>query len=169
MFTQRRNLILASVLMSCSAVGLAGVLMFGALRPAAQARSPIRELRSSGALMLDGYCPVSLVEQRKWIRGRPDYRTVHDGCEYRFASQDDRQRFLAEPVAYVPVLRGYDVTEYVDAHKLVPGRRGFGVTYRRRIYLFKDEAALWLFERHPAEFEVRVAERLAKGNPFLVH
>lgn len=119
--------------------------------------------------MLDGYCPVSLIEQRKWLIGHSDYRAVHDGCEFHFHSEQHRTRFLENPETYTPVLNGCDVTEYVDSHKLVPGRRACGLTYNRRIYLFKNEASLWLFSRHPEEFERKTSERLARNDPFCVH
>jgi len=37
-------------------------------------------------LALDGYCPVTPVEEEKWLLGKPAYSSVHNGARYNFAS-----------------------------------------------------------------------------------
>jgi hypothetical protein len=169
MWRRRIKIVSAIVLLGIGATCLVCTYRLGSFHLIAETPLPIPELRSTGKLMLDGYCPVSLVERRKWIVGRTDCRVVRDGCEYHFHGDEERQQFLHDPTTYVPVLRGCDVTEFVDAHQLIPGKRACGLTYNRRIYLFKNEASLWLFSRHSNEFESETFRRLAMGDPFFVH
>jgi len=36
---------------------------------------------------LDGYCPVCIVEAKKWEKGSPEHSTVYDGITYRFPNE----------------------------------------------------------------------------------
>ncbi len=45
---------------------------------------------------LDGYCPVTLVEQEKWVKGDPKWGAHHRGRLYFFISPEAQQRFLDE-------------------------------------------------------------------------
>ena len=55
---------------------------------------------------LDGYCPVCIVEAKKWEKGSPDHSTVYDGITYRFPNEAIKKAFLANPAKFVPALDG---------------------------------------------------------------
>ena len=53
-------------------------------------------------LVLEGRCPVSIVEMRKWVKGDPAHQIVYDGQTYRFAGEQGQQMFQANPAKYLP-------------------------------------------------------------------
>lgn len=57
-------------------------------------------------LALAGYDPVSFFDGAP-ERGRSRYATQHDGVRYLFAGKTNREKFLADPDAYLPAYGGY--------------------------------------------------------------
>jgi thiol-disulfide isomerase/thioredoxin/YHS domain-containing protein len=106
-------------------------------------------------LGLDGNCPVTLVERMQWSVGDRAWGAVHRGRTYLFMGPQERERFLANPDLYSPVLSGLDPVLAMDNQMVVAGRREFGVFGAdRRIYLFADEASLKRFEANPKRYAV---------------
>jgi YHS domain-containing protein len=111
---------------------------------------------SAAPLGLDGYCPVTLVEQEKWVKGDPKWGARHRGRLYLFISPEAQQRFLENFDKYAPALSGYDAVKYSEHGQLVDGKRAHGVFYRNQIYLFADEAALQQFWAAPERYATAV-------------
>ena len=110
---------------------------------------------------LDGYCPVTLAEQAKWIEGRAQWGVQHRGRTYLFAGANEQQRFLANPDRYAPALSGDDVVVAFEAGSQIPGQRRYGVTYQSRIYLFSSLETRSRFAANPQAYASRV--RLAES------
>lgn len=119
---------------------------------------------------LDGYCPVTLAEQAKWIEGRAQWGVQHRGRTYLFAGADEQQRFLANPDRYAPALSGDDVVVAFEAGSQIPGQRRYGVTYQSRIYLFSSLETRSRFAANPQAYasRVRLAESPGAGTGSLV-
>jgi len=98
---------------------------------------------------LDGFCPVSLVEQGTWSKGDPRWGAVHRGRVYLFSTPQSQQRFLTSPDRFSPVLEGNDPVRFAETGQLVAGKREHGVYYGDRIILFADEDALQRFGSRP--------------------
>jgi len=106
-------------------------------------------------LGLDGNCPVTLVERMQWSVGDRAWGAVHRGRTYLFMGPQEREKFLANPDLYSPVLSGLDPVLAMDNQMVVAGRREFGVFGAdRRIYLFADESSLKRFEANPTRYAV---------------
>jgi thioredoxin-related protein/YHS domain-containing protein len=103
-------------------------------------------------IALEGYCPVSLLEQRKWLRSDPQFGAIHRGKTYLFATEDAQRKFLANPDGYSPALSGFDPVVFAQRGEMVEGKRSFGITFNRQIFLFADEASLKAFEQSPQSF-----------------
>ena len=58
-------------------------------------------------LALKGYDPVSYFESSGPLKGSSGFTAAHDGATYRFATAENRNRFLLEPSRYVPQFGGY--------------------------------------------------------------
>jgi YHS domain-containing protein len=101
---------------------------------------------------LEGYCPVSLLEQRKWLRSDPQFGAIHRGKTYLFATEDAQRKFLANPDGYSPALSGFDPVAFAQRGEMVEGKRSFGITFNRQIFLFADEASRNTFEQSPQSF-----------------
>ncbi|MHB8969340.1 MAG: hypothetical protein ACYC3X_03950 [Pirellulaceae bacterium] len=120
------------------------------LGPAAEKERP--------PLGLDGYCPVTLVEREKWVKGDPKYGALHRGRTYLFAGPEEQARFLDREgyEKYAPALSGYDPVKYAEQGTLVDGKRVHGVFYRGQVFLFADEVALQQFWTAPERFATAV-------------
>lgn len=105
-------------------------------------------------ICLDGFCPVTLLETKKWKKADPQFGAVHRGRTYLFADADQQKKFLANPDGFAPVLSGYDPVRFATTGQLVEGSRAFGVITPgdNRIFLFADKASLEQFERTPRAF-----------------
>jgi YHS domain-containing protein len=136
---------------------------YGARQPVA----PQQEIRSdisvaaaptsNPPLGLDGHCPVSVLEQSKWVKGDVRYGAIHRGRTYLFASQAEQQRFLGNPDKYSPMLSGYDPIKYLEEGVLVEGKRSSGMVYEGRMYLFADLASLQRMEAAPQDRQKQLA------------
>ena len=112
-----------------------------------------RDQASSGdpaapPLALDGFCPVTVIDQTEWTMGDPNYGVVHLGRLYLFTGKAEREKFLADPVPYTPMLNGIDVVRFFEDRQVVQGKREFGVVDpdHNRIFLFADAESQHHFE-----------------------
>lgn len=104
-------------------------------------------------LGLDGYCPVCIVDGKKWVRGKPEFQTTYDGITYRFPGDRPKQKFLDDPARYVPALGGDCVVCYVKAGKRVQGSIRHATFHRGRLFLFPSDGEKQAFLDKPAQFE----------------
>jgi YHS domain-containing protein len=109
-------------------------------------------------LGLDGFCPVTLVEREKWVKGDPKYGACHRGRTYLFAGPEEQARFLDREGydKYAPALSGYDAVTYAEQGALVDGKRVHGVFYRGQVFLFADEVTLQHFWTAPERYATAV-------------
>ena len=56
---------------------------------------------------INGYDPVGYFEQDAAVKGTAEYRANWSGVEWHFASNANREAFLAEPAKYAPQYGGY--------------------------------------------------------------
>lgn len=105
----------------------------------------------SPPLALDGYCPVTLVEKKKWVLGDTRYGANHLDRTYLFAGPEEQRKFLANSNfdRYAPVAKGIDVVLAAEEHKVVPGKREHGVFFKDHIFLFASEASVQKFYANP--------------------
>jgi YHS domain-containing protein len=116
---------------------------------------------NSPPLALDGFCPITVTESVKWVRGDTRFGAIHRGRTYLFAGAAEHQKFMANPDRYSPMLSGYDPVKFVEEGKLVEGSRNFG-SYDREghMYLFADRAAQERFESRPQNYAVPVRQAM---------
>ena len=87
---------------------------------------------------LSGYCPVSLVSDRKLVQGQAEYTVTHEGRLYRFANMLTFNLFRRDPERFVPVNNGNCPVTQVELGKQQPGNPSFGVLYQGRLYPLRD-------------------------------
>ena len=78
-------------------------------------------------IALEGYCPVSLIRERKLVRGETDYSVRHDGRTYRCATRAFSVDFRREPDRFVPANDGSCPVTELDRRKETPGDPKWGV------------------------------------------
>lgn len=116
-------------------------------------------------LAFDGYCPVSLRESKKWVRGKKSFGAIHRGRTYLFASDAHRQKFLASAAAsdsYSPVFSGHDPVKLLEENQQVAGQRKFGFEYRNAFYLFSSQETMERFARQPDRYSAGVRQAMTR-------
>lgn len=111
-------------------------------------------------LALEGFCPVTLLEQKAWQEGDPKIGVIHRQRLYLFADQAAQQKFLTNPDNFSPVCRGHDPVLVLDQNQAVQGRREFGIFFNGRIYLFANEATRAQFEQNPKRYSAEIMQAM---------
>ncbi|MDR0328204.1 MAG: DUF255 domain-containing protein [Planctomycetaceae bacterium] len=107
-------------------------------------------------LALEGFCPVTLSTEERWVSGNPAYCTMYQGHIFRFATPEAVAAFARNPANYVPIALGEDIVQMVDRNKRVNGNRNFGVCYHGRVFLFSSQESLSAFSERP-DFYAEIA------------
>ena len=87
------------------------------------------------ALMLRGNDPVAYFTDGKAVPGNPGIKTTHDGVTYRFASEANKARFVADPQRYEPQYAGFCASGAPYALKANIGADTFAVV-DGKLYLY---------------------------------
>jgi len=112
------------------------------------------------AVALDGNCPVTLLERRRWAQGHPSFGAVHRGRTYLFLGPQERDKFLTDPDRYSPVLSGLDPVLAAEGQS-VHGKREFGVFGADgKVYLFANEASRAKFEESEMSYASRATQMM---------
>ncbi len=142
---------------------LAAVLLREGRSPeqvATRAAGKKRLADGDGSVALAGYCPVSLLRERKLVPGKPELTIEHDGRVFRFADEATRVAFRQEPGSFAPANDGRCPVSQVDRGDLHPGDPRWGVVYSGHLFLFKDETERDRFVKDPDRYaNVDAAER----------
>ena len=103
-------------------------------------------------IALAGYCPVSLVAEKKLETGKEPVSVSHEGRVYRFADEAKRDEFVRAPERYTPRHAGLDPVSQVDRAEFRPGDPRYGMLYRGQLFLFADEASRKAFTQNPDRY-----------------
>jgi protein disulfide-isomerase len=125
-----------------------------------QAADPRALAPSATPIGFDGYCPVSMRTQWKWVPGDPRYGIVHRGRTYFMTGPAEQQQFWADPDRYSPALSGMDPVLAIDHGQQVPGKREHSIDYQNLFYMFASEATLQQFTSTPERYAVAVRQAM---------
>jgi YHS domain-containing protein/thiol-disulfide isomerase/thioredoxin len=133
--------------------------------PAAPREQQFIAASQAPPVCLDGFCPVTLLETKKWKKADPQFGAIHRGRTYLFASAQQQTKFLANPDAFAPVLSGYDPVRLATTGQLVEGKRAHGLITNgdNRIFLFADEASLEQFKRSQRDFAEQAYQAMQRS------
>ncbi|MEM7559191.1 MAG: hypothetical protein AAF394_08705, partial [Planctomycetota bacterium] len=81
---------------------------------------------ASVSIALDGYCPVCILEIKKWVKGKSQFFVDVDNKRYLFPDEKTRAMFMKNSAKYTPALNGDCVVCYVDGKTRAPGRPAEG-------------------------------------------
>ncbi|NND96595.1 MAG: DUF3508 domain-containing protein, partial [Pirellulaceae bacterium] len=142
------------------------------LNPASKTNSDAISLPADQPeLAMQGYCPVTVIKQDRWVEGNPKLGVIHLGKLYLFADTDAMQTFLADPVPYTPILNEIDVVRFFEERKIVKGKREWGLKdpTHNRMFFFADEAAMnhfWNEYERYTDASIEVMEQAVReANP----
>lgn len=94
---------LRSILAALALGAAAPVLLAG---PAHADKKPVYTGAFSNTAV-QGHDPVAYFTEGKPVKGSKDFTADYQGAEFRFASQDNLDTFLADPAKYAPQYGGY--------------------------------------------------------------
>jgi len=106
----------------------------------------------SRQVALDGFCPVELGKNERWIKGDARWTEVYQGVAYMFSSPVQRECFLIDPERYVPAFSGRDPVLLRENSQSVPGRLEHCATYNGRLYIFSSASSLARFHQEPQRY-----------------
>ena len=115
---------------------------------------------SSVPLLLDGYCPVALVERREWVKGDVRYGVRHRGCLYLFESKASMDLFFVKPDYYALASEGMDVVTLTDSGEHKPGLREFGIRYDNMNFVFSTAENRETFRKNPENYVDEIRQNI---------
>ncbi|TKC01996.1 YHS domain-containing (seleno)protein [Pedobacter cryotolerans] len=84
------------------------MLLFSVNSAFAQTAKRVKHFNvEKSTLAIDGYDPVSYFTSNKAVKGKSNIVAVYDGITYRFASEQNRAAFKANPAKYEPQFGGW--------------------------------------------------------------
>ncbi|MCA9036573.1 MAG: thioredoxin family protein [Planctomycetaceae bacterium] len=107
-----------------------------------------------------GICLVSALDDRAIVRGQLKVGTVYRNKRIVFHSPEYRDRFLANPEKYWPMLDGICSVTLAQSGKQIEGRFEYASVFRNRVWLFTNEQNMNLFLEEPAEVVEEALEQL---------
>ena len=120
--------------------------------PGSTTRAPAGSATQGTPVGLSGYCPVCIIDMKKWVRGSAQYQAVYDGKTYRFPNAEIKQTFLANPGKYVPALGGDCTVCLAKMGKRMPGSVFHAAYHKGRLYLFPGDDQKQMFVADPTAF-----------------
>lgn len=93
---------------------------------AASAQARTHECAPDG-VGLGGYDPVSYLDPGGPVRGAREFEATHAGLRYRFSSPENRDRFLAGPVEFLPRYNGFCAATLAVGRLVCPDYTNFKI------------------------------------------
>jgi YHS domain-containing protein len=119
-------------------------------------------------LMLKGYDPVAYFTDGKPVPGKVDIAARHDGLDYRFASEEHKRMFLADPQHYVPKYGGFCAQGAAYAVMFGGEAEKFQII-DGRLFIYGDQGAIDAWNSSPKkhlEYADHYWETEMKGMPY---
>ncbi len=118
-------------------------VLFLLIRPA-WAGSPV--FHTDNGLAIRGFDVVAYFQRGAAIPGRPEFAVLWKGAEWRFASEEHREAFEANPRAYAPRFGGYCAYAMSRGY-LAGGDPTAWAIVGEQLYLIHDSALKRMWER----------------------
>jgi len=107
---------------------------------------------ATAPVALNGYCPVCVINMKKWVRGNPAIQASFDGRTYYFPGEEQKQTFLADPEKFAPVLGGDCAVCLADMNQRSPGSVHHAAISGGRLFLFPNAGMKEKFRADPGRY-----------------
>jgi len=130
----------------------------------------VPSLQAANHAALQGHCPVTLVKERRWVKGNQAWGCFHRDRLYFFKSQADQQEFQQAPDVFSPLLAGFDPVVFTQTGQLVDGKEEHGAFLGNpphfRVVLFSSHESRDQFEADPKKYidVIRIAMEKAESH-----
>lgn len=101
---------------------------------------------------LDGFSPVTLARERKWVKGRKEFTATYQDVVYYMSSAEELQAFQSHPGKFAPRLLGCDPVVLWKSDRAVSGSTQFGAFFDGELYLFVSDESREQFKRSPIRY-----------------
>ncbi|MAG94815.1 MAG: hypothetical protein CMJ48_13890 [Planctomycetaceae bacterium] len=101
---------------------------------------------------LDGYSPVSLMQARKWMKGKPQFVARFQGRVFHLASDNELHEFQNDPGKYAPQLLGSDPVILWNTDRAVAGSTRYAAFFDGKLYLFVSTKSRIAFKKSPLKY-----------------
>lgn len=118
---------------SLAAAGLVLSITLTAAPAAFAGQDPVYTGRFDN-LAVQGYDPVAYFTEGKPVKGDKAFTTQYNGANFRFASQNNLDAFLADPEKYAPQYGGYCAWAMADG-KFAKGDADYWAIVDGKLYL----------------------------------
>jgi len=116
------------------------------------AASPVSDVATEAPVALAGYCPVTLADEERWVRGDPRWSVVYGGRTFLLSGPEQQQRFLSAAERYLPAFAGDDAVQAVEGGAHVAGSPQHSVFCGGKVYLFSSAESLSRFQQAPHRY-----------------
>ena len=104
------------------------------------------------SLGFDGFCLVSLLDENRLRKGDASLTTEHRGQTVCFFSDEQRQKFLANPDRFWPVANGQCLVSSKEGRQAELGDPRVGVIWRGKLWFFSDRETQQRFLAMPNQY-----------------
>lgn len=120
-------------------------------RPATSSKAtPVA--KSTTIVGLEGFCPVELLGQRKWVSGREDLKETYRGVTYYLSSEKALKAFRHSPRKFTPQNLGCDPVVLYSDQQAVTGKIKFGAFFDNQLFLFDTFENRKAFKESPLKY-----------------
>lgn len=102
---------------------------------------------------MDGYCPVCILEIKKWVKGKSQFFVDVDNKRYLFPDEKTRDMFRKNSAKYTPAVNGDCVVCLVDGKTRAPGSVHHASFHDGRLFLFPSADEKAKFMSNPKKYE----------------
>lgn len=120
------------------------------------------EINSPIPTLMDGYCPVAMVERNTWVLGNSQITCLYGNGRYCFENEEAQEKFFRDPAFYALVSDGMDIVLLTDQNHKSPGTRRLGIRYANLNFVFATEESQQKFRQNPDLYLKRAREQIAK-------
>ena len=103
---------------------------------------------------LEGFCPVRLIRDRKWISGREDLVESYRGVTYYFASEEEQKEFQKNPANFTPQNLGCDPVVLYTDQQAISGQIKYGAFFDSKLFLFDSTETRSAFKANPLKYSL---------------
>lgn len=127
----------------------------------AKAAAKKKPVKAEPQLAFEGLCLVSLLDDRKQIKGEERITAVYNDVRLRFSSEANRRAFLTDPEQYWPMNDGHCPVAKQNGEKDTTGDPATVAVYRGRLMMFSSMEHRKTFAEDPRSF---VKPEIAAGD-----
>ena len=108
--------------------------------------------RRGSAVGLHGFSPVSLVGDRKWMKGSDRWSYEYKGIVYYLTSEEELREFKNGADRFAPQILGCDPVILDIADRAVEGDIRYAAFFDGELYLFVSDKSRQTFREDPDRF-----------------